>query len=362
MEKFARYWFLGILISHLLLLPSCHKNTAKENGSETKYLTLHDYRCYPHSTNRINEVKSMFPSGFITNYSDNSLNTVYNRMAGIPDEHLNHLIGNFRRNYFKGIYASSSGGAAGLTFLRSGVVEGVRGMVASAITTTDSDVGMALQHEMGHAVEIMARLQAAKSGIDFNARLQQMYFTYNSNPSKTRSYARINPGESWAESYANYYCSPESRKYIADHFPDQYEFLNKVLPPPIWESGNRANGSNDNNQGISNNDSNLSTQDPMITIAINPQIQNNRLEFSLASTTSIKKVVICISSKDECEKVKTLAGINKFYIPNEHRNGMNFYHNRKLLLKNLQHEITLLGFNDENNCIFGRTVKISKNP
>jgi hypothetical protein len=226
-------WF-ALMVSSLSAVIGCRP--VKEESADLDYLEQKDYQCYAgHNPERINYIASL-PAGFITGFSAQQLEVVKNRLAGIPDRDLDHLLARFSQNTFKGIRVERlGGGVAGVTYLSfERTSNGLRIPVALAIGIGTTSAGFALQHEVGHAVEGVAILAASKAGLDFNRIRQDIYNEVRSRGTIIRNYARSQPAESWAESYANYYCSEESNKFIADQLPTTYAYLLKILEPPAW--------------------------------------------------------------------------------------------------------------------------------
>jgi len=203
-----------------------------------RYLTSSDEQCVTHDAVRMDYIRKL-PAGFISGYQGNQLETVVNRIAGIPDRDLDHLLWSFSNRKLTGIKPGFAlFGVAGVTTLSSGSTkDGFRGMQAISITTGANQAGFALQHEVGHAVEIVAREAAQKTEYsNFDAAMRDVVNELNSKGGLIRGYAKSSPGEAWAESYANYYCSPKTQDFIRDNLPRTFKFLNAVLPPARWAS------------------------------------------------------------------------------------------------------------------------------
>ena len=225
-----------LLISVSVNLGGCQMKPPADN--HLRYLTSSDEQCVTHDAVRMDYIRKL-PAGFISGYQGNQLETVVNRIAGIPDRDLDHLLWSFSNRKLTGIKPGFAlFGVAGLTTLSSGSTkDGFRGMQAISITTGANQAGFALQHEVGHAVEIVAREAAQKTEYsNFDAAMRDVVNELNSKGGLIRGYAKSSPGEAWAESYANYYCSPKTQDFIRDNLPRTFKFLNAVLPPARWAS------------------------------------------------------------------------------------------------------------------------------
>ena len=222
----------GILLS-FLILPAC----GEESHSHVDYLTNQNYACDPLSSGRLSQVENGLPAGFLRGYQGSQQAIALNRLAGIPDRYLDHLAENFEAGVFQGIKPETylSPGVAGLTRLRggSGPYRGL--LVAVSVTTAATAAGFALQHEIGHAVESVARLDARAKGIDFDQEVRAMLMEFKGMGS-IRSYAKSSEPEAWAEAFANFYCSGASRAFIDDKLSARTKnFLTGVLVPPVWQ-------------------------------------------------------------------------------------------------------------------------------
>ena len=228
------------------LLASCRGG---QEQSEPQYLTSSDYTCATPSAARLADVQNRLPPGFVKGYPSSQMPVVYNRLSLIPDLYLNYLIANFKSGKLRGIYPGwSFFGVVGLTTLSAGTSpDGRPGMVATSITTSSTMAGFALQHEIGHAVEIVAIDSAAKTAAyqDFDGSLSKLYREVLSRPD-TRSYAKSSSAEAWAESFASFYCSPDSYAYIQQNLPFTNGFLTAVLAPQQWAGGVGSASSTDN--------------------------------------------------------------------------------------------------------------------
>ncbi|MBM4254208.1 MAG: hypothetical protein FJ146_19760, partial [Deltaproteobacteria bacterium] len=227
-------WFAGLVGLAILTAPGCRFTESHDN--HLRYLQEGDQQCVTHNAARMNYIDSL-PAGFISGFQGAQMDVAKNRVAGVPDRDLEHLVWTFSSRKLSGIKpAALFFGVAGLTTLQSGATKnGFRGMVATSITTGGSQAGFAMQHEVGHAVEIVAREAAQKTEFaNFDQALRDIVNELNSKGGMIRGYAKSSPAEAWAEAYANYYCSPSSQAFIKDNLPKTYRLLTTVLPPAQW--------------------------------------------------------------------------------------------------------------------------------
>ncbi len=227
---------LGVTLSTSL---ACRPST-EQTGSNLDYIQNGDFNCASVPADRLDAVKKKLPAGFIEDFPSNQMDTVYNRVSLIPDVYLDYLVSQYKSGVLEGIRTSGGGffGIAGVTTLRSGKSpKGVSGMVATEIATSPNKAGFAMQHEIGHATEILAKEAAQNTEFkDFSGTLKRINKEI-SGRGDARSYAKSEPGESWAETYANYYCNPDTNAYIKNNLPYTWNVVRTVLAKPIWEEG-----------------------------------------------------------------------------------------------------------------------------
>ena len=405
---------LLLLVCFVSFLPSC--GTEHAAGSNIEYLTNGDYTCNTPTADRINYIKSL-PQGFITNYSGSQMDVAISRVAGIPDRDLNHLLWTFKSGKLSGIKGTFTFfGVAGVTYLSYGKTQsGFGGSVATSITTGSNQAGFALQHEIGHAVEIVAREAAQNTNYkNFDSALGQLHSELLGNGS-IRGYAKSSPSESWAEAYANWYCSPDSHAFIQQHLPTTYQFLSAVLMPPLWESGANPNNSSDaiggsttpvpptvtqtptpNNNGATTGnpfidwlrkllsrflggshqmmaDAAPTTASPItssagpaeMTVALfNADPASGVIGLTFSSTLAIQKVLLCLEDDATCRLKTTLAPEDMAGAANvrAESNGRRFYDIKPVTGDQraiFQHSWTLLGYDANNQLVATRRVGFS---
>ena len=122
-------------------------------------------------------------------------------------------------------------------------------MYAKSISISPGKVNFAFQHEVGHAVETFVKTESQKNSTDFSSGFQNIYNEAQGS-NQVRAYAKSKPGESWAESFSNYYCSAEAKSFIASQMPNSYGFLQSVLLPSLWDANSSPSTPNPNNSAI----------------------------------------------------------------------------------------------------------------
>jgi hypothetical protein len=241
----------GGVIALILLsfLQGCGR--PEDAGSDVKYLTPSSYNCATAPAERIAKVRSY--GNFVRGWSGQQMEIAINNVALIPDRDINHLLWTYQSGASSGIHSSFTFfGVAGVTSLRGGTTKnGFRGMIATAVTAGTNQVMFALQHEIGHGVKIVAAEAAQNTEYsDFEGSIRKVWSELMSKGGMIRGYAKSKPDESWAEAYANFYCSPESNRFIEANLPYTNKFLRTVLEPPIWEQSGHQPAATGNGQPI----------------------------------------------------------------------------------------------------------------
>lgn len=255
--------------------------------SRSKYLTPKDYKCYEPTNARLNEVQSMLPQGFVSASFGSLTPTVINRLAGIPNDYLQHLIDRFKSRKFVGFAPENlGGGVAGLTRLEG---RNEDEMYAKSIALRMDSVGFALQHEVGHALETFVKLEARKRKINFNSGFQAIFSEVQKSPG-IRAYARSSVNESWAEAFANFYCSPESKEFIdggskSRGLPQTSSFLAQVLIQPQWLA-------------TTPNGPTSSSSDLFVALTADSNVSDESAQLHVSTLTSVDSVEFCVPGSE----------------------------------------------------------------
>ena len=106
------------------------------------------------------------------------------------------------------------------------------------------DISWALLHEIGHCIQ---PLQQNKFPLDFqndsNDKVYDIFIDGGNRKSQlqqmdppVREYAFQSKHELFAESYSNYYCSPEANQYLNTTFPLMHALMTAKFEAPRWET------------------------------------------------------------------------------------------------------------------------------
>jgi len=203
--------------------------------SEVTQLTEKPMGCqlYPSREQEIH--LSDMPPRFINSgsFRVNNVENVKNHLTGIPRKLLGFLYSVHATNGFNISERNSFPGAVGVTYF----VRGFRGEnvptkieITPAVPGVSDPVHFALQHEVGHAVE-----NFVKKNVPSAAQIWQGLFQAGRTNVAIRPYARSTQQEFFAETFNNFYCSPEANEFLKAQLPRTHAELSKILPPPRWE-------------------------------------------------------------------------------------------------------------------------------
>ncbi len=126
--------FLGFAVT-----VTCCSRTNINTDSETNYLSDGSYNCSEPDESRLTEIKAMIPEGMVSINFREERESVYKRLAGIPNAYLKHLIDRYKTGEFSGIAPGPLGsGVAGLTMLQG--MDG-QNMYATSISSLSKSTG-----------------------------------------------------------------------------------------------------------------------------------------------------------------------------------------------------------------------------
>lgn len=281
-ESIRMFYRINLVI-FFVMASACTRRVTQD--SPPLYLTEGNYQCYEPDSARLAEVEALLPNGFISEKFGQQKPMVLKRLAGIPNPYLLHLVERFNKRAFSGVApASLGGGVAGVTQLEG---QSYEELYATSIVVGMDKVGFALQHEVGHAVETFVKLESRKKGINFDSGFQSIYREAQSTP-RVRGYAKSADSESWAEAFANFYCSQESKNFIDGGsgnpgMPKTSSFLTSVLLNPIWQQSGGGSGGQNPNPSTSEIfaflDSSKSTDKSYITVNFSTSSDTGYVEF-----------------------------------------------------------------------------------
>jgi len=197
-----------------------------DDDSEIQQLSGKAFKCDDADAARIQDVFTRLPADFIQGWDDqSSIPRIKSLIANLPDEYLEFFRGLSARKTFYVTQKNLPGSTAGVTSWSG---------QSSGNVTLDSDSSMAifaLQHEFGHAVHHM--YFPSKGRKISTSQLEQL-MAEGSRSGKLRSYALSSTSEYFAESFNNYYCSPQAHDFIKTNLPVTYSYMSQTLQPPRW--------------------------------------------------------------------------------------------------------------------------------
>lgn len=371
--KIVKYNILILCLIMVGWLASCQRQGFYDDSSSLDYLTRGSYECADAGSERLAFVKKNLPSGFVRGFSPEEQEDIYHRLATLPDLHVGYLVKNFQKGIFKGISTQIywQNGVAGLTTLQRGRTRsGVNGLVATKVTTAAGSANFALQHEIGHAVEIVVQDKAVRGSVNYQYGLNQLISELRGvKDADVRSYATSGSSEAWAEAYANYYCSEDSHRFIKDNLPKSYQFLNSVLEPPSWEKEGKTQGDSfgieasqpsaaaPRSSATEGAAMNVELTDAIMIAVEEPNPAANEFFVTFATIPTITKVKICVEDRESCEAMAVLQDQN-FNGMLFSRDGRNFYPKFRVDSRIIGKAWTLLGYGNDNRLIDSRRIKI----
>ena len=221
------------------LVAGCAATPAKTSSSEVKQLSAKDFACTNLSAAAVQKSTAEIPQNFFTGFDSSDQTLIYQRMAEIPEAYRSYMYEQFRSGIFRGVVSDDSiSPAVGMTTLAGFDISDMQPRYMQIASGVFPDaINFSLIHEMGHAVEGFVSQQAQAKGLD-HERERDSLFSEGASNASLRGYARSSPSEYWAESFNNFYCSPDSQAFIKEQLPRTYQYLTTVLEPAVWPRDN----------------------------------------------------------------------------------------------------------------------------
>jgi hypothetical protein len=263
-------------------LVACGSGSEVEDSSDVNQLTAKMIDCVEYPEAQIQANLTGMPDGFFrkNTWQTKDLQRARNALAGVPSEYLQWLYQAHQRNNFYIFQRPLGGSTIGLTQFGSDWPDYIQ------ITNKDWAADFALQHEVGHAMQV--KLRRAQG---FQRLLQDGYQKESRN-SKLRSYARTSTAEYFAESFNNFYCSQEANRFIQEQLPTTYAFLKSRLLPPRWESTGGLPGG-----------SSTITTDPYLKLGA-VDAADQAIPLTIAAASSAVRAGLCRGDKQSCTSTK----------------------------------------------------------
>ena len=268
----ARFGIVGAIAA--ISLAGCG-SFRESSGSQINQLGNKDFRCVDYDVTKIDAQLKDMPDGFINaaSFRTGKVERVKNQLAGIPKPYLTWLYQVRTENGFRIGERPLGGSTAGVTVRRAD------NLVPASIdiAPNPSYIDLALQHEMGHALEARVR----QKNPDFANALQNFFRQERGNPN-LRSYARSSVTEYFAEAFANFYCSREAQNFFEVNLPQTYKLMKSSLEPASWDF--------------------LDLEEIAKDIWLQLAVDQDQPVVEIAAPLAVKKVGLCKGSKEECSK------------------------------------------------------------
>lgn len=216
--------------------PACNKPSDVSEVSGA--LTEKNPVCVDYSETQYTQLRKELENlDFFHNFTDAEEGQLIKHFNAIPPLYRKIMIDASRSGDFRGFFKEKMSAAGSCLVGRYGCQK------ISLSSTQKGVIQFSLIHEVGHGMEAQVRKKSGLSRPDFETVLESLLFEgrdHNSGPhaksgnTRIRSYSFSSVHEFFADSFHNYYCSPESNEFVKKYLPKNYEFLQAYLEKPVW--------------------------------------------------------------------------------------------------------------------------------
>ena len=225
---------LVIIIAITSILSSC--GGIDESGSQLSQLQNGPpSSCWMPDSRRISKMEDLLGDDFLKGFDGDEAIT---HLASLPDEYMEYLKNLKDRGIFRGISKGGVGfGALGITELVGFPGNNsIMTPVSIKIATSPGATRIAMQHEVGHAVQGHI-FQKAPNTLKHNANFEEIYKLVKTS-SFVRPYSKSQDVESFADLFSSYYCSPDSYNFVKNTLfkgkESLFEYLKETFKTPLF--------------------------------------------------------------------------------------------------------------------------------
>jgi hypothetical protein len=339
----------GLVPAVGLFLINLSCGRVEPNDSTINQLTDKDFACYLYSEGqRTAHLREMPPSMVdFGSFRQGNPEDVKNQLTGIPKPLLEYLYGRTTQNRFSISEARLGRGTMGVTLLR-GFNALAMEPESIRIAAVPEAVNFALQHEVGHAIES----QVKRNDPQRNQQNWRIAFQEGLNNRKLRAYARESAGEYFAESFANFYCSPDAHNFISQELPQTYRLLRDILPPPRWEESQGPQRTADGSATPRS-----PRVQPRFFVYLEPTT-SNRAYIYVASSSEVKNIDLCLDTKKACQQKTVMEP--SFTIADKQIAGQSVLRSKDSVSISPEMQFTIHGLGDGGEKLGSRSIVIKK--
>lgn len=307
----------------VLLAPACgFERTHVDQASDLNQLTDQGFKCVEYTPEEQSQKLSGMPAEFLApeTWTTTTLARAKNALAGIPKNYLDYM---YSLNKFNGFTISRRPLESSSTI---GVTTFTNVALKVEINTQGFAPDFAVQHEVGHVIDVALDGKDASFQADYAALYQQE----GGNP-KLRSYAGSAPAEFFAEAFNNFYCGPKANDFLKNELPKTYAFLKTNLQTPVFEETATVDPKTLSRDVFVAFDETKTSADPVPVYA------------SLDS--GLSKAALCKGDLETC--AKTAREDIKFSLDSHQISGRKVFKSGTGLLPRSGDQFTLLAFDDK---------------